>query len=76
MSLVQTDEVRAASEEPNEPEGPGAIGAMVVVAPLGWASWAGVAALLGAGTLAKVLAGLALASLPLAARVAWVWRQP
>lgn len=74
MTTTRTDEVRAVSEEPDEPEGPGVIGAMVVAAPLGWVSWAGVAALAGAGTLAKVLAGLALASLPLAARVAWVWR--
>lgn len=56
------------------PQGPGGLVGATIVAPAGFLSWAGLLAILGATTPAKVMLAGAILTLPLAARAWWVWR--
>lgn len=71
---VASDDPRTLAEIPDDPEGPGAIGAMIILAPAGFLSWAGILALAGATTPARIMLAGAALTLPLAARVWWAWR--
>lgn len=56
------------------PEGPGAFAGMMILTPAGFLSWAGLLALLGATTPAKIMLAGAILTLPIAARAWWVSR--